>query len=415
MNNKIESNEDLKVDTAGDYLQDKNIALCITGGIAAIETPKIVRHLRRYGANVKAYMTTEAQKFVGVDALRWATEQEVITKLSGSSEHISNDDLILVAPATTNTINKIFYGIADNSVTTLVASALGMNKKILLAPTMHESLYKNPFLQENLNRAEQYGIGIIEPRIGEGKAKIPKLETIVAEVSRELSDHPIKDKRLLITGGPTPVWIDDVRMISNRFKGSLAKRIANEAYLRGAEVKLLLGNSGIKIPTYIDTLVHEDFDQYKKNVMGELGRNESNFYDAGIFSAAVADYQPVEKYDGKIPSQGAIDNIPLKQTSKVIKEVRENFPKLYMVTFKYEDGISVEELLGIAKNRINNGGYQLVIANRAEDMKTNHEAYMVSNNSVEKLHSSQEIASRLVDYLGNQLKCKCRLLKLRNV
>ncbi len=196
-------NEDLKVDIIGDYLQDRSIALCVSGGIAAIETPKLARRLRRYGANVKAYMTKESQKFIGPAALEWATEQDVVTELSGRSEHICMEDLVLVAPATTNTINKMFQGIADNTVTTLIASALGMKKPVYLAPTMHESLYNNPFLQRNLINLKQsqniylselfdYGIKIIQPRIGEGKAKMPRLDTIVAEVRSELTDHSIK-------------------------------------------------------------------------------------------------------------------------------------------------------------------------------------------------------------------------------
>ncbi|MBT3297861.1 bifunctional phosphopantothenoylcysteine decarboxylase/phosphopantothenate--cysteine ligase CoaBC [archaeon] len=399
---KEKSNEDLKVDIIGDYLKDKSIALCISGGIAAIETPKLARRLRRYGANVKTYMTKESQKFIGPAALEWATEQEVVTELSGRSEHICMEDLVLVAPATTNTINKMFQGIADNTITTLIASALGMQKPVYIAPTMHESLYNNPFFQRNLRSLEpgnKFGdckIKLIQPRVGEGKAKMPRLDTIVAEVSRELSEHPIKEKQLLITGGATPVWIDDVRLITNRFSGSLSKRIAMEAYLRGAHVKLLIAKNGVMVPEYINQLRHNDLDEYVNNVFKEL--NSDKKYDAGIFSAAVADYQPIKKREGKIPSKGALTNIELIETIKVIKKVREEFPILPMVTFKYEDGVSVERLLEIAKSRTEN--YQLVIANRAQDMKTNHEAYFVTNDHVNKVHSSQEIASNLINYLG---------------
>ncbi len=408
-------NEDLKVDIIGDYLQDRSIALCVSGGIAAIETPKLARRLRRYGANVKAYMTKESQKFIGPAALEWATEQDVVTELSGRSEHICMEDLVLVAPATTNTINKMFQGIADNTVTTLIASALGMKKPVYLAPTMHESLYNNPFLQRNLINLKQsqniylselfdYGIKIIQPRIDEGKAKMPRLDTIVAEVSRELSDHSIKGKRLLITGGATPVWIDDVRLITNRFSGSLSKRIAMEAYLRGADVKLLIAKNGVTVPEYINQLRHNDLDEYVNNVFRELGECNTKgkcIYDAGIFSAAVADYQPVTKLAGKIPSQGGMDCIELTETIKVIKKVRKEFPELPMVTFKYEDGVSVDRLLEIAKGRAEK--YQLVIANRAQDMKTNHEAYFVTKDHVNKVNSSQEIARNLVNYLGSVL------------
>lgn len=395
---KTQQNEDLQVDRVGNYLEGKSIALCVSGGIAAIETPKIARHLRRYGADVKAYMTSAAEMFVGQAALEWGTENDVVGKLSGRSEHICQEDLVLVAPATTNTINKIFTGIADNTVTTLVASALGMDKPVYLNPTMHESLYKNPFFQENLAKAEEYGINIIEPRISEGKAKIPKLENIVAGVCRELSEDPIKGEKILITGGPTPGKIDDVRILTNKFSGKLAVEIAKEAYHRGADVKLLLGKTGVKVPSFLEALYHEDFNEYEQNVFTELDKG----YDAGIFSAAVADYIPANYQQGKIKSEGGLVSIPLKQTPKVIREVRAKFPELYMATFKYEDGVSKQELLDIADGRIEQG-YQLVIANRKQDMDESHCAYIVSKEGVlAKPTSKRGIAAEIINMIGGR-------------
>jgi phosphopantothenoylcysteine decarboxylase / phosphopantothenate---cysteine ligase len=175
-------NEDLKVDRVSSELEGYSIALCITGGIAAIETPKIARQLRRYGADVKAYMTTSSLDFVGESSLEWATETHVVKKLSGLAEHICLEDLVLVAPATLNTVNKIMGGIADNPVTALIASALGKKVPVYLAPCMHLSLYNNPFLQENLKKAEAYGLKIIEPRFSENKAKIASTRAIVSSV-----------------------------------------------------------------------------------------------------------------------------------------------------------------------------------------------------------------------------------------
>jgi len=172
-------NKDLQVDKIGSDLEEISIALCVSGGIAAIETPKLARQFRRYGANVKAYMTPNASKFIGSVALEWATENPIVEELSGKSEHIAVEDIIVVAPATLNTINKIFSGIADNNVTTLIASALGQKKPVYIVPTMHESLYNNPFFQKNISLAEEYGIIIIPPRISEGKIKIPHTRDIV--------------------------------------------------------------------------------------------------------------------------------------------------------------------------------------------------------------------------------------------
>lgn len=173
---------DLEVKKIDLSLEGKQIALCVSGGIAAIETPKIARHLRRYGATVTAYATPNALKFIGRASLEWATERAVVCELSGLAEHICKEDLALVVPGTLNTINKIMTGIADNNVTSLIASALGKKVPVYICPTMHDSLYQNPFFQENLERAKQYGIHIIEPRFNEGKAKIPTTRTIVQAV-----------------------------------------------------------------------------------------------------------------------------------------------------------------------------------------------------------------------------------------
>ncbi|MBI5065936.1 bifunctional phosphopantothenoylcysteine decarboxylase/phosphopantothenate--cysteine ligase CoaBC [Candidatus Woesearchaeota archaeon] len=415
-------NQDLQVKNLGNYLEGKKVALCVTGGIAAIETPKIARHLRRYGAKVTAYVTSSALKFIGETALEWATGKPVVKELSGLAEHICSEDIVLVAPATLNTINKIYSGIADDPVTTLIASALGTNKiysnqvnpdfsgteklkPAILAPTMHESLYENPFLQKNLSNElnSDYGIHIIEPRLEEHKAKIPKIEDIVAETCNILNKKPSK---ILVTGGATPVKIDDVRIITNKFKGALAVEIAKEAYHRGHDVTLLLGKTGLKAPSYLKTIYHEDYDEYRDNVFKELSNTS---YNAAIFSAAVADYTPVQKFDGKIPSLGELE-IKFKQTKKIINEVRELNPDLFMVTFKLMAKISQEDLLSVARERAKH--YQIVVANRNEDMKDAHTAYIVKSESmggeIIEAHDKNDIAEKLIKEIEGQMKNKNR-------
>ena len=183
-------NEDLKVEIISDALKGVKIGLCITGGIAALESYKIARHLRRHGADVTAYMTPCALKFLTPMALEWATEKDVITEMSGRAEHICLEDLIVIAPATLNTINKIFAGIGDNIVTTLVASALGKKVPVYIAPCMHDSLYKNPIFQDNLKKSEEYRIKVIEPRFSENKAKIANLMTITDSVLKYFKENP---------------------------------------------------------------------------------------------------------------------------------------------------------------------------------------------------------------------------------
>jgi phosphopantothenoylcysteine decarboxylase / phosphopantothenate---cysteine ligase len=178
----MKENQDIQVERIGNELEKYSIALCVIGGIAAIESPKLARQFRRYGAKVKVYTTPSALDFVGEASLQWGSGNKVVKELTGDAEHICLEDIVVVAPATLNTINKVLTGIADNPVTTLIASALGSKLPVYLAPTMHLSLYNNPILQENLQKAEKYGIKIIEPRFSENKAKMPSLRAIASEI-----------------------------------------------------------------------------------------------------------------------------------------------------------------------------------------------------------------------------------------
>ena len=150
-------NDDLQVDRVGDRLEGRTVALCVTGGIAAVESVKLIRHLRREGAQVNVYATPDALKFVGRSALEWAAAKPIVSELSGLAEHICTEDLVLIAPATINTVNAIGAGIADNAVTTLVASALGLQTPIVNAATGHGSLWENPIFQRNLEQPSHRG------------------------------------------------------------------------------------------------------------------------------------------------------------------------------------------------------------------------------------------------------------------
>ncbi len=399
---------DLTVEKIGQHLDGKNIALCVSGGIASIEAVKLARHLRRFGANVKPYATQEGLKFITKDALEWATGNKLADELSGMAEHVAKEDLVLIAPATLNTINKIFQGIADNAVTTLVSSALGSKKPVLIAPTMHESMFKNPFLQQNLEKAEEFGIKVISPRLSEEKAKIPHISTMVAETIRAINlrqQNPINHKKILVTSGSTPVEIDSVRTINNTARGTIGIKIATEAFYRGADVKLLITDNGINVPDFLEVERFKNFAEYFEKVM----RNLNQSFDAGIFAAAVADFKPREKFNGKIPSCTEFNNITLQKTPKIIEIVRNEFPELIMATFKLESNISKEDLLEIAKNRIESG-FDIVVANRMEDLENSTQRGWILNKFAgqqeRQVENSDELAMELVSVIIQQMEGK---------
>jgi phosphopantothenoylcysteine decarboxylase / phosphopantothenate---cysteine ligase len=398
---------DREVPQFGDHLAGKRIALLIAGGIAAMKAPLIARSLRKEGANVVAFLSEEALRYVTIDALEWSTVNPVVTRLTAAAEHLSDRspfDLYLVAPATYNTINKFRHGIADGVLTSALASALGRlergKTKILLVPTMHGSLH-NSLLTESLQTLDRLGIDLMKPRDDYGKHNLPTEREITLEASRVLSVSPVKGRSILVTGGPTPVAIDSIRRLTNIFTGRLGADIAEELYLQGADVFLLHGRGSYTPPSYLPHRIIETYEEYLEEVMGRLG---SKTYLAAVFSAAVADYRPDRLRPGKTPSGGALSRLDLVPTVKVIEKVRESFPDLYMVTFKYQEGIDHEELIAIALSRVDRG-YQAVIANRGEEKGDNGEqiAYLVTREAISaKMIGKKAIARGIVRHLENR-------------
>lgn len=160
-------------------LYEKTIALCLTGSVAIIEAPKLARDLRKkFGANVQCFMTESAVKYgLSPKIMEWATKKPVVTELTGFTEHMTDFDLVIVYPATFNTINKIAVGIADNAVSTLCA-ATPVNK-LIIVPAMNIKLYNNPILKESITKLEKLGVKIIKPKIEEGVAKVASIEEII--------------------------------------------------------------------------------------------------------------------------------------------------------------------------------------------------------------------------------------------
>jgi len=163
----------------------KKIVLAVCGSVAAIETPKISRELRRKGFEVECIMSEAAQRIIHPDVMEWASGNKVITELSGRVEHVSlcgidgEASLLLVCPCTSNTISKTACGIEDTPVTTMTATALGSGTPIVMVPAMHLAMYQNPFVKENTKRLLNKGVHIIEPKIEESKAKIADMEKII--------------------------------------------------------------------------------------------------------------------------------------------------------------------------------------------------------------------------------------------
>ena len=164
------------------------IILCVTGSIAATESIKLAREFRRNDIEIKCFMSDAACEIIHPNAMEFATGSDVVTKLTGQIEHVkySQEDLILVAPATANTISKFAYKIADDAISTLLITAHGHDTPIIFVPSMHDSMYKA--IKGNIDKIKQEkSASFIKPRMDEGKAKFPSKEDIVLESLRTIN------------------------------------------------------------------------------------------------------------------------------------------------------------------------------------------------------------------------------------
>ncbi|MFM7362626.1 MAG: phosphopantothenoylcysteine decarboxylase [Cyanobium sp.] len=386
------------------HLENRRIALLVTGGIASYRAPGIARCLRRRGAEVTAFCTPEALRYVGSQALEWATLRPLITELSWRAEHLSDSepfDAWLVAPATFNTIGKLAHGIADTAVTVALASALGRLQQgrtaVLVAPTMHGSMH-TPILERNCRSLAALGVQFIPPRDAYGKHNLPDEELLCAAVCRALSGSPLRGVRVLVTGGPTPVPIDGVRRIVNRFRGRLAACISEELVLRGAELNLILGEGSAPPPPWLPHAVTSTYDDYRRLVLEQVEAGQR----VGIFSAGVADYRPTTVVQGKIASGSPALSLDLEPTEKVIDAVAAADPQLFMVTFKYLEGLSEPELIREARRRLER--FPLVVVNRGEDTQgAEQTAWLASRRGELRISGKDAIAAAVCDQIEAEL------------
>ena len=399
--------KDRDVHERGNHLKGKRIALLLTGSIAVYRAPDLVRELRREGAEVVVFITKEGLRYVSKEALEWTSLNRVIDEFTAEAEHLSDSspfDAYLVAPATYNVINKVAHGIADCVVSSTLASALGKleqnQTKILVAPAMHGNLH-NKILSESFKKLRSMGVFLVPPRQENGKNNLPSKEILVAETIRSIHPAPLKGSEILITGGSTPVYLDNIRCITTRFTGALSIEIAKECYFQGANVHLVLGAPRQAPPDYLKTHFVENFDEYEETVKQIL---EAHPISAGIFSAAVADFRPESVFPGKIPS-GQPQTMKLVTTKKITEQVSEKFPKLFMVTFKYEEQVTHEQLMTIAQSKLKKGS-SIVVANRGEEKGKQGEqiAWLVEKDLLpEKMVGKPQIALTLLHCLAEKL------------
>ena len=360
------------IESKGTILRGKTICMCLTGSVAVITSPIVARELMRLGAEVICVMSKAATELINPSLMEWATGNKVITNLTGAVEHvylagdrpktIGKADIILICPATANTISKIACGIDDTPVTTVVSTAFGTSIPIVIVPAMHESMYRHPILKQNENKLRECGVEILRPRLSEGKAKIARIDDIIDRVIDILvSKKDFEGKRVLITAGPTREAIDSVRFVSNKSSGKMGIEIAKEAAARGAEVILIAGECRAKLPEYIETIHVISTDDFIKAVKDEISYKSYDFF---ISAAAISDYKPIECIEGKISSDNVEElHLNMRLTPKIIDVARKKDYNLFIVAFKAETDVSRSELIDRAFNRLKKSEIDLIVAN----------------------------------------------------
>ena len=355
------------IGSSGSELAGKKICLCITGSVAAANSPELARGLMRHGAEVFCVMSRAAQGLVGPQLMHWSTGNPVVTELTGECEHISlcgtagKADLLLIAPCTANTIGKIVWGIDDTPVTTCASTALGAKIPIVVVPAMHLSIYENPFVAENIARLKKKGVQVIMPRMEEGKAKIAESGEIVDVCARRLANGALKGKKVLVTAGATREPIDDVRFISNPSSGRMGVALAREAWLRGADVTLIAGHTEAPVPGYLKVVRVGSASE-----MHAAARKEAKGAAVIALAAAVGDFI-AKKEKGKMSSGRKNASISLLPAPKISDAVRKWNRKAKLVLFKAESGVSGAELKRRALEKMRKCGADLIVANDVDD------------------------------------------------
>jgi len=374
-----------------DIFTDKKILLGVTGCIAAYKSAYLIRDLIKRGADVRVVMTSSATEFISPLTLATLSKNKVIINTFPSSHANGHDlttwhidyarwaDLMIIAPATVNTVAKISYGFADNALTTLV---LALRSPLLIAPAADVDMYENKITTENLDKLAKLGHFIVHAEKGElasglsGKGRLAENDKIIDAAEIILSGYKkdLTGKKILITAGPTYEDIDPVRFIGNRSSGKMGYQIAKAAFLRGADVTLISGPSHEKIYQEIKLIKIRSAAEMKKAVVAELKQ-----HDTLVMSAAVADYTPANVSSKKIKKEEKLSSIELTETDDILASVDKKDKAI--VGFALE----TDNELKNAEKKLKSKNLDIIVLNSLKDKQSGFET---DTNKITLIHKS---------------------------
>ena len=344
-----------------------NILLIVSGGIAAYKSIELCSSLVKQGNNVKVILTKNAENFVTQLPFQTLTKNRVYTSTfeeidENEIQHIDLTkwaDKIIVAPATANLISKFANGIADDLATSLML-AVRDTSIVYIVPAMNTFMYRNPIIQDNMNKLIKLGFNFVKPDSGllacgdVGEGKFPSIEKIESFVFQEVEQN-LKGKKVLVTAGPTKEFIDPFRCLTNPSTGKMGISIANECARRGAEVILVSSVDNDTISSKVKKIKITS-----TNDMFEVVKNNFKDCDFIIKAAAVSDYTPVQVFDKKVKKQDGNLTIEFQRTQDILKYVGDNkTDKQKVIGFAAE----TNNLIEYAKEKIVKKNLDFIVAN----------------------------------------------------
>jgi len=389
-----------------------NILLIVSGGIAAYKSIDLCSSLVKQGNNVKVILTKNAEKFVAQLPFQTLTKNRVYTSTFEEIDEneIQHIDLtkwaekIIVAPATANLISKFSNGIADDLATSLML-AVRDTSSVYIVPAMNTFMYRNPIIQDNMNRLIKLGFNFVEPDSGllacgdVGEGKFPSIEKIESFVFQKV-EQDLKGKKVLVTAGPTKEFIDPFRCLTNPSTGKMGISIANECARRGAEVILVTSVDNDSISNNVKKVKITS-----TNDMFEAVKNNFKDCDFIIKAAAVSDYTPVQVFDKKVKKQDGNLTIEFRRTQDILKYVGDNKHEGQKVI-----GFAAEtnNLIEYAKEKIVKKNLDYIVANdiSKKDIgfgSDDNEVYIIDrHDNIKKIDKSNKnnIAKAIVDEIS---------------
>ncbi len=395
-------------------LTNKNILLCVTGGIAAYKAAELVRLLKSSNAFVKVLMTKSAQEFITPLTMQALSGEKVHTDLlsteaeaaMGHIELAKWCDLIVIAPCSANSLSKIAEGRGDDL---LSAVCLATESEIFIAPAMNQGMWKDKRTQKNLSKSIKAGLNVIGPASGEqacgdvGDGRMTEPADIVSEVEKTLEKGLLTGKKVIITAGPTQEMIDPVRYISNKSSGKMGFSLAEEVKNQGALVTLISGPVNLKTPEKVKRHDVLSADEMKLKV-------EELIEDCDIFiaAAAVSDFKPKEIYKNKIKKNETEKHLNLKmdKNSDILKVISEKNLNLKTVGFAAE----TENLLSNAKKKLSQKNLDLIVANDVSNKdigfdSDENEVTLITKKEQKKIKKASKkiVSKKIVEFIASKV------------